>query len=311
MPSLLRPPRLSLLLLLLLIVVWGTNWITLKLALEYVPPIWSVFFRTFPACLIFWTVCSISGRARIPVKADVPIILSVGVLHMVVFSVIVSMGMQYLPAGRSIVVAYTTPLWVLPAAWLFLKERIALRQLLGLLSGLSGLILLLSPWAVNWEDHDILLGYGLVLLGSFFWAISIVYGRAHVWTTPLFELLPWQLLIASLSELLIALAVEGLPDIAWSVDLILYIGYSSLVGTAPGLLVDEYGQPGFSRLVYLDGPVGRAGGGPALLEPGLGRTLRPAAHHCDNHDHFRYRAWHGTPGKRLTTLRWRRDANAC
>ena len=134
MPSLLRPPRLSLLLLLLLIVVWGTNWITLKLALEYVPPIWSVFFRTFPACLIFWTVCSISGRARIPVKADVPIILSVGVLHMVVFSVIVSMGMQYLPAGRSIVVAYTTPLWVLPAAWLFLKERIALRQLLGLLS---------------------------------------------------------------------------------------------------------------------------------------------------------------------------------
>ncbi len=234
MPSLLRPPRLSLLLLLLLIVVWGTNWITLKLALEYVPPIWSVFFRTFPACLIFWTVCSISGRARIPVKADVPIILSVGVLHMVVFSVIVSMGMQYLPAGRSIVVAYTTPLWVLPAAWLFLKERIALRQLLGLLSGLSGLILLLSPWAVNWEDHDILLGYGLVLLGSFFWAISIVYGRAHVWTTPLFELLPWQLLIASLSELLIALAVEGLPDIAWSVDLILYIGYSSLVGTALG-----------------------------------------------------------------------------
>ncbi len=221
-------------LLLLLIVVWGTNWITLKLALEYVPPIWSVFFRTFPACLIFWTVCSISGRARIPVKADVPIILSVGVLHMVVFSVIVSMGMQYLPAGRSIVVAYTTPLWVLPAAWLFLKERIALRQLLGLLSGLSGLILLLSPWAVNWEDHDILLGYGLVLLGSFFWAISIVYGRAHVWTTPLFELLPWQLLIASLSELLIALAVEGLPDIAWSVDLILYIGYSSLVGTALG-----------------------------------------------------------------------------
>ncbi len=234
MPSLLRPPRLSLLLLLLLIVVWGTNWITLKLALEYVPPIWSVFFRTFPACLIFWTVCSISGRARIPVKADVPIILSVGVLHMVVFSVIVSMGMQYLPAGRSIVVAYTTPLWVLPAAWLFLKERIALRQLLGLLSGLSGLILLLSPWAVNWEDHDILLGFGLVLLGSFFWAISIVYGRAHVWTTPLFELLPWQLLIASLSELLIALAVEGLPDIAWSVDLILYIGYSSLVGTALG-----------------------------------------------------------------------------
>ena len=234
MPSLLRPPRLSLLLLLLLIVVWGTNWITLKLALEYVPPIWSVFFRTFPACLIFWTVCSISGRARIPVKADVPIILSVGVLHMVVFSVIVSMGMQYLPAGRSIVVAYTTPLWVLPAAWLFLREPISLRQLLGLLSGLSGLILLLSPWAVNWGDHDILLGYGLVLLGSFFWAISIVYGRAHVWTTPLFELLPWQLLIASLSELLIALAVEGLPDIAWSVDLILYIGYSSLVGTALG-----------------------------------------------------------------------------
>ncbi len=234
MASLTRPSRISFLLLIILILVWGTNWITLKLALEYVPPIWAVFFRTFPACLIFWTVCSLSGRARIPVKADVPIILSVGVLHMVVFSVIVSLGMQYLPAGRSIVVAYTTPLWVVPAAWLFLKEPISLRQLVGLLSGLSGLLLLLSPGAINWQDQDVLLGYGLVLLGSFFWAISIVYGRAHKWTTPLFELLPWQLLIASISELFIALALEGLPDITWSVDLIMYIGYSSLVGTALG-----------------------------------------------------------------------------
>jgi drug/metabolite transporter (DMT)-like permease len=51
------------------------------------------------------------------------VIFTVGWLHMVGFSILVSVGMQYLPAGRSVVLGYTTPLWVVPAAWLFLGEK--------------------------------------------------------------------------------------------------------------------------------------------------------------------------------------------
>jgi drug/metabolite transporter (DMT)-like permease len=32
-------------------------------------------------------------------------------------------GLKYVPVGRSIVLSYTTPLWVAPRAWLLLKEE--------------------------------------------------------------------------------------------------------------------------------------------------------------------------------------------
>ena len=51
-------------------------------------------------------------------------ILSVGLLHMGAFAALVSLGLQHVPAGRSVVLAYTTPLWVIPAARLFLGEPI-------------------------------------------------------------------------------------------------------------------------------------------------------------------------------------------
>lgn len=223
--------RTAFLLLLALVVGWGFNWIVNKITLQYVPPIWAVVFRTAPACLIYWVACIATRRVAIPVRADLPVIFSVGWLHMVGFSVLVSVGLQYLPAGRSIVLAYTTPLWVLPAAWFFLNERFTLRRTLGLAVGMSGLVLILRPGEMDWSSPDILLGHALVLLAAFSWAISIVYGRAHRWVTPLFELLPWQLLLASITQTAVALALEGVPKVDWGFEAILCLGYGCLIGT--------------------------------------------------------------------------------
>lgn len=224
--------RAAFLLLAALVLGWGFNWIVNKLTLQYVPPIWAVVFRTAPACLIYWIACIATGRVARPVKADIPVIFSVGWLHMVGFSVLVSVGLQYLPAGRSIVLAYTTPLWVLPAARLFLGEPLTLRRSAGLVVGMSGLVLLLRPGEMDWTSRDILLGHALVLLAAFSWAISIVYGRAHRWVTPLFELLPWQLLVASVTQTAIAFALEGFPRVDWTPEAVLYLTYGCLVGTA-------------------------------------------------------------------------------
>lgn len=223
--------RTALLLLAALVVGWGFNWIVNKITLQYVPPIWAVVFRTVPACLIYWVACVVTGRLARPVKADLPVIFSVGWLHMVGFSVLVSIGLQYLPAGRSIVLAYTTPLWVLPAARFFLNEPFTLRRTAGLLVGMSGLVLILRPGEMDWTSPDIILGHALVLLAAFSWAISIVYGRAHRWVTPLFELLPWQLLLASITQTAIAIAIEGTPKVDWSLEVVLCLAYGCLIGT--------------------------------------------------------------------------------
>ena len=136
-------------------------------------------------------------RVAWPVRADIPVILSVGLLHMGAFAALVSLGLQYVPAGRSVVLAYTTPLWVIPAARVFLGEPIGRGRQLGLALGLLGLVVIFNPLAFDWRNHEAVFGNGLVLLAALCWAANIVYVRAHRWVTPPFELAFWQALLAS------------------------------------------------------------------------------------------------------------------
>ena len=56
------------------------------------------------------------------------------------------------PAGRSSILTYTLPLWVVPImAWVTasLPTR---RELAGLALGLGGLVLLLNPLAMDWSS---------------------------------------------------------------------------------------------------------------------------------------------------------------
>ena len=225
------PRNTAILLLTIVIAAWGINWTVGKAVLQHLPPIWATALRMAPACLALWVLCAASGRLAVPVRGDVPVILSVALLHMVAFGVLTSIALQYLPAGRSVVLAYTTPLWVLPAARVFLGEAFTAPRAAGSLLGLAGLVVLLQPAAVDWSADGVLLGHALILLAAACWAACIVYGRAHRWITPPFELLPWQTLLAGVVQALLALCVEGVPRIVWSGELVGLLGYSSLIGT--------------------------------------------------------------------------------
>ena len=167
--------RKAILLLALLVWIWGVNWVIAKMSLAYISPIWVTALRLLPACALFFSLCFFTGRLRVPVRADLPVVFSIGLLHMVGFSVLVSIGIQYMTAGKSIVLAYTTPLWVLPAGWFFLGAKLTRRKLTGLVVGMLGLVLLLQPGELDWSDRDILIGHGFVLLAALLWAGSIVY----------------------------------------------------------------------------------------------------------------------------------------
>ena len=211
---------------------WGMTWTVNKSMLTYLPPIWAVVARLAPGCVVYWVICFATKRVSLPVKADLPVIFSMGALHMVGFSALVSIVLQYLPAGRSVVLAYTTPLWVFPAAWFFLKESFTVRKVAGMALGMSGLLLIMQPASMNWHDPHIVLGHGLILLAALCWALSIVYGRAHRWVTPLFELVPWQLSLAVVLQITLALIFEGVPQVKWSWRLILLMAYGGGISTA-------------------------------------------------------------------------------
>ncbi|MCZ8395772.1 DMT family transporter [Achromobacter ruhlandii] len=226
------PRRQALSLLIVVVLAWGLTWVVSKLLLQYMTPIWAVAARSVVGAAALLALGVALRRVAWPVRADIPVILSVGLLHMGAFAALVSLGLQYVPAGRSVVLAYTTPLWVIPAARVFLGEPIGRGRQLGLALGLLGLAVIFNPLAFDWGNHEAVFGNGLVLLAALCWAANIVYVRAHRWVTPPFELAFWQALLASGVLAVVAWAAEGAPRVVWHAGLAWLLGYGGVFGIA-------------------------------------------------------------------------------
>jgi drug/metabolite transporter (DMT)-like permease len=153
---------------------------------------------------------------------------------MVAFAALMTAGLKFLPAGRAVILGYTTPLWVTPAAWLYLKEPASLRQLVGIVIGLAGVILLFDPRTFDWRDQSQVIGNGLILGAALCWSVSIVYTRAHKWVATPFQLVLWQVLLAALVLTALAVVVEGGPNLSLSGPAFAALVYNGAIGTALG-----------------------------------------------------------------------------
>src|SRR5260370_140329 len=145
--SLSRPT--ALLLFAVVVVMWGSNWAITKTLVHSVSPLWTAAIRSAIATVALFGVLLASGQLILPRRGDVPVILAVALLHMGAFSALVAFGLQFVPAGRSIVLGYTTPLWVAPGASLFLGEPVSRSRLAGVGLGLAGLRYTFHPPAFD------------------------------------------------------------------------------------------------------------------------------------------------------------------
>jgi drug/metabolite transporter (DMT)-like permease len=211
---------------------WGTSWPIIKAILQDLPPLWTAGLRSVIGTAILFAISAFRGTVVLPQRGDIPVVLNIALLHMVAFTGLISMGLQFVPAGRSIVLGYTTPLWVTIGARLFLGEALTPSRIMGLIVGLSGLFFLFDPSAFDWSNHDAVVGNALVLLAAFCWAASILHVRAHKWVSTPFQLVPWQALLATCVLMLLALTFEGVPRIEWNARLAALLLYGGAVGIA-------------------------------------------------------------------------------
>jgi len=219
-------------LLLGIVVIWGVNWPVMKIGLESVTPLWFAVIRTALAALAFAALLAPQGRLKWPSAQDRPVVLSVGTLQVAAYIALVTQGLLTVPAGRSAVLGYTMPLYVAPLAVLFLGERLSAGKVLGLALGLAGLVVLFNPLDFPWSDPAALSGNGYLLLAAFAWALAILHVRGHRWRATPLELAPWQMLLACLILLPLAILLEGAPRVPLNVETIAILIYNGILATA-------------------------------------------------------------------------------
>jgi drug/metabolite transporter (DMT)-like permease len=222
----------ALFLLAVVVVMWGSNWAITKTLVLSVSPLWATAIRSAIATVTLFVLLLARRQLIMPRRGDVPVVLTVAVLHMGAFSALVAFGLQLVSVGRSIVLGYTTPLWVVPAAWLLLREPLTLWRLAGVGLGLAGLALMFNPLAFDWSDRTALVGNGLILLAALCWAANIIYVRAHKWISTPFQLVFWQALLATIILASLAMSIDGTPKIIWSPALVSAFAYAGICGTA-------------------------------------------------------------------------------
>ena len=214
------------------VLAWGLVWPVNKVLLETFSPLWVVAARSAIATVALFGIALARGRLALPPRADVPVVLSIALLHMVGFGVLAAWGLHLVPTGRSVVLAYTTPLWVVPGAWLFLHERFTARRIVGVIIGLAGLVVLFNPTTFDWTSRGAVLGNGAILVAAFLWAASILHIRGHRWQSTPLDLVPWEMLLATAIIASLGVAMDGVPSVTWSGRLVALLLYAGIPGTA-------------------------------------------------------------------------------
>jgi drug/metabolite transporter (DMT)-like permease len=197
-------------LLVLLILSWGVSWPAIKVGVAVVTPIWYACFRYAIAAACLFGLVAARREAAVPPRSDWPLVAVSGVLQMAAYSALAALALTIVPAGRASVLAFSTPIWVVPLAAWWLREPASRAALLGTGLGLLGVLAIAVP-ALRPDGGGPVLAYAMLVGAAVAWAISIVFVRAHRFTASTLALAPWQMLVAACLLLPVALVVEGAP----------------------------------------------------------------------------------------------------
>jgi drug/metabolite transporter (DMT)-like permease len=127
---------------------------------------------------------------------------------------------------------YTTPLWVVPGALLFLRERVTALKWGGAALGLLGVAVLFNPIGLDWGDRGVVAGSALLMVAALSWSLAVLNIRGHRWHLSPLQVTPWQLLLAAVLVTPMALFFEGDARPRWSPTLFGVLAYNGPIATA-------------------------------------------------------------------------------
>ena len=210
-----------------LALVWGYNWVVVKVALEYAGPFTFAAARSLGGGLCLLAVPLIMGRLRWPTRPGLTLLL--GLLQTALFTSFTCWALVHGGAGKSAVLVFTMPFWVILLAPFALGERLRGAQWLPVLPALAGLLLIFSPWH---RAPDSVSGL-LAIAAGISWALAVLVAkklpsRDH-WE--LLSLTGWQMLMGAVPLLLLAWWMPGRAT-DWSPVYVATLAYNVLFANA-------------------------------------------------------------------------------
>lgn len=197
------PERLAELLLVLVVFIWGTNFIVMKAAFREFPPLAFNAVRMTVAALVLGMIWLSRERSnRMPIR-DWLQLLGVGVLGNALYQILFAVGLDLTTSAISSLLIGTIPVWTALLAMALGWEKISKKTWLGILIAFTGVILVTlgSPLVRGNTSvvKDPIVGNIITLGAAICWASYTVlskrllerYSALHVSAVGLLVGVPW------------------------------------------------------------------------------------------------------------------------
>ncbi len=157
-------------------VLFGASVVAARIAVRDVPPLTLALVRFAQGSLVLFTYLAIFRRDLLRVdRRDLPYLALLGAIFFTVFPVTFNVGLRYIEASRAALLIATMPLWSLLIGRFVARERLSVRQVIGVLTSVVGVgIVMLHRGAA---ESGALKGDLLLLTTALFGAIYNVLAK--------------------------------------------------------------------------------------------------------------------------------------
>lgn len=209
----------------LIYLIWGMNWVVMKTANTFFPPITFVAYRFLFGALVllsvwFWL------HLPLPKKKYWPWIFLTGILQMGLNNIAAQTSMLTLGAGMVSVLNYSMPVFAAVMAHFLLGERLTWRKGAGIVLAIVGMAVLMDVHAGG-DVTAICIG----LLSAVFWGLASIFVKLKLADVNPISLTTWQMVCASLS-LLAYTAVVPQGEVVWNAESVLCLIYNGILASA-------------------------------------------------------------------------------
>jgi len=241
--------------LLLLAVIWGYNWVVMKHALVDGGAFQFGALRTFLGALCLLGLLLVLRKPMLP--QEIPTLILLGILQTSGFTGLIIWALVEGGAGKTAVLTYTMPFWVMVLAWPLLGEKIRGTQWLAVMFSVLGLLFILDPLHLGTD----LLSMVLAVFGGIFWALAVIVAKKLHHRAPELDLLSltaWQMLFGSLPIVVAAFLIPA-PAINWTPNFIGAVLFNAVFCNALAWLLWLYAlqrlQAGIASMASMLTPV--------------------------------------------------------
>jgi drug/metabolite transporter (DMT)-like permease len=216
-------------------IIWGYNWVVMKEALRFCGPFVFAAMRAFPAALCLCGILLLAKKDWRPRQVKWTILLGL-------LSTTLGLGLPIWSlvsggAGKTAVLLYTMPFWVILLAWPILGERIRGLEWLAVILAFGGLAFIVAVDAAGANLFSSI----LAVVSGVSWAGSAIVARI-MRRSPDFDVVSvtaWQMIYGVGPLMLVAFLVPA-PPIQWTTVFIAALVYNIFVTSVVAYLLWFY-----------------------------------------------------------------------